>query len=67
MGALQILWSLRVINAVGMLPVLLAVLSPIGGQASLQMLATRDKSEITHVPITYLTTGECDGLVITGN
>jgi len=41
-----------------MLPVLLAVLSPIGGQASLQMLATRDKSEITHVPITYLTTGE---------
>ncbi|KAK3345921.1 hypothetical protein B0T25DRAFT_550644 [Lasiosphaeria hispida] len=55
-GALQILWSLRVVNVVGLLLVTVAVISPIGGQASLQMLRIRDVPDISQAEIAYLTT-----------
>ena len=55
-GALQVLWSLRVINIAGLLLVTLAVISPLGGQASLQMLKIRDVPEINQTQIAYLTT-----------
>lgn len=56
MGALQILWSLRVVNLVGVMLVILAVISPIGGQASLQMLKIQDVANMTQADVTYLTT-----------
>ncbi|KAK0708420.1 hypothetical protein B0H67DRAFT_590240 [Lasiosphaeris hirsuta] len=55
-GALQILWSLRVVNLVGVMLVTLAVISPIGGQASLQMLKIKDVANMTQADVTYLTT-----------
>ncbi|KAK0638943.1 hypothetical protein B0T16DRAFT_462663 [Cercophora newfieldiana] len=41
-GSLHVLWSLRVFNAAGLLLVALAVISPLGGQAALQMLKISD-------------------------
>ncbi|KAK5658408.1 hypothetical protein OQA88_2385 [Cercophora sp. LCS_1] len=59
-GAVQILWSLRVINLIGLLLVTLAVISPLGGQASLQMFKIRDTPEVSTTEIAYLNTLKSD-------
>jgi hypothetical protein len=55
-GALQAQWSLRMFNVVGAVLVALAVLSPLGGQSSLQMLKRRDVPIPSSPNITYLDT-----------
>src|ERR1700722_8307607 len=56
LGALQAQWSLRMFNVVGAVLVALAVLSPLGGQSSLQMLKRRDVPIPSSPNLTYLNT-----------
>jgi hypothetical protein len=53
-GAITILWSLRIVNLTGLLLVIVAAVSPLGGQAALQMLKTQDKAELSQPEISYL-------------
>ncbi|KAH0543962.1 hypothetical protein FGG08_001729 [Glutinoglossum americanum] len=53
-GALQAQWSLRVFNTAGVVLVALGVLSPLGGQSSLQMLKRKDIPIISTTNATYL-------------
>jgi hypothetical protein len=62
-GAMQVLWSLRVINVIGLLLVTIGVISPIGGQASLQMLKISDVPEITQAKIAHLSTLKHDSSI----
>jgi hypothetical protein len=55
-GALQTQWSLRAFNIAGMVLVALAILSPLGGQASLQMLKREEKPIFSEPNAVYLDT-----------
>jgi len=52
------LWSLWVINVPGLLLIVLIIIPPIGGQASLQMLKIRTTPEISQTQLLYVNTRE---------
>jgi hypothetical protein len=55
-GTLQVLWSLRVLNLLGLALILLAAISPLSGQSSLQMLKLEVKTAVSPYPVAYLST-----------
>jgi len=57
-GALQTMWSLRVLNIMGAVLVALAIISPLGGQSSLQMLRMEDIPTVSQPHVAYLNTGK---------
>lgn len=56
-GAVQILWLLRVFNAAGVALVVLAIVSPLGSQSSLQILKIKDRPNLSQLQVAYLSTG----------
>jgi len=54
-GAVSILWSLQTVNLAGLLLIAVAVVSPLGAQAALQMLKTEDRAALSQPEISHLT------------